>query len=273
MSKAKEVVAHEEKLPVAAALSVSFEQDVGGGFEDADQESFAIPFLQILQSGSPQVKRSEGAYIEGAQEGMIINTVTNAVYDVFKTPVPFIPVYTKREYVEWKTREKGGGFVAAHPVSSNLITQTKRDEMNRDILPNGNQLVDTRYHYGLKLSEDGTFERAVITMSSTQIRRSKKWNTMAANILLPKSDGSGMYTPPLFSHVYMLSTEAENNDKGSWFSWNVKLQGPVPSTSLYAAARAFRDSIKKGEVKEATDSLKGSDATTSSDVTDDESAF
>lgn len=38
----------------------------GTGLEDTSSEDFAIPFIRILQSGSPQVKKSEGKYTYNA---------------------------------------------------------------------------------------------------------------------------------------------------------------------------------------------------------------
>ena len=53
----------------------------GTGLEDTSSEDYAIPFIRVLQSGSPQLKKSNGKYIEGAAQGMMFNTVTNRLYD------------------------------------------------------------------------------------------------------------------------------------------------------------------------------------------------
>ncbi|HSH65320.1 MAG TPA: hypothetical protein VLB84_05840, partial [Bacteroidia bacterium] len=63
----------------AKALEIYDESDFGAGFEDASQNSFSIPILRILQDQSPQVKRHNEKYIEGAKPGMIFNTVTKEV--------------------------------------------------------------------------------------------------------------------------------------------------------------------------------------------------
>ena len=60
---------------VPVVLDDSF-LDQGTGLEDASAEDYAIPFLRILQGGSPQVKKSEGKYIQGSEEGDIFNTVS-----------------------------------------------------------------------------------------------------------------------------------------------------------------------------------------------------
>ena len=59
-----------------AAFEAQQLEEAGSGFEEATSDSYAVPFLQVLQSGSPQCKKSDGKYIKGAEEGMIFNTVT-----------------------------------------------------------------------------------------------------------------------------------------------------------------------------------------------------
>ena len=39
------------------------------------------------------------------------------------------------------------------------------------------------------------------------------------------------------------------NDKGKWFGWEVERIGPVESNDLYAAAKAFAQSVGAGDIK------------------------
>ena len=59
---------------------------------------------------------------------------------------------------------------------------------------------------------------------------------------------NGPYTPPMFSHTYRLTTQAESNDKGKWFGWEIERIGPIDNMSLYAAAKSFASSINSGDV-------------------------
>ena len=47
-------------------------EDAGAGQENMSQEDMMIPRLSILQDGSAQVKKRDGAYVEGAEVGMIL---------------------------------------------------------------------------------------------------------------------------------------------------------------------------------------------------------
>lgn len=251
MSKQEQAAASNEialKQQHALAMSTQFVDDADAGFEEADVNSYAIPFIQILQSGSPQCKKSDGAYIKGAEEGMLYNTVTQQVYPG-ETGIIVIPTHYTHRMVEWKVRESGGGFVAEH-MPSEAPGPTRKDEKNRDILPNGNTLVDTRNHYCLLVNEDGSTSPALINMSSTQLKKSRQWMSLMQGIKI-KTENGDYVTAPMFSRMYKLTTVPEQNDKGSWFGFKVALVGVVEDMGAYKAARGFRDAIKSGAAKAA----------------------
>src|SRR4051812_47524770 len=58
-----------------------YEADANAGLEGAKATDFAIPFIVVLQKGSPQVDEQSGQAIEGARQGMLYNTVTGRLYD------------------------------------------------------------------------------------------------------------------------------------------------------------------------------------------------
>lgn len=247
-----------DKALVAASM---YETDANTGFEEADRDAYAIPFLSILQSGSPQCKKSEGAYIKGAEEGCLYNTVSEKVMPG-EAGLTIVPVHYKRSFIEWKSRDSGGGFVAEHGPADgqNLMLQTTKDDKGRDVMKNGNHLIDTRSHYVLILHADGTFEPAVISMSSTQMKKSRRWMTVMQNIKMIRADGAS-FTPPMFSHRYLATTVPESNDKGSWFGWKIATGSKVDDANLYSAAKSFRDAILNGEAKEQTPVASSVDAT------------
>ena len=66
---------------VAFDASSVLEEFAGEGLEEVTAEDLAIPFLRVLAQLSPQVNKRDGAYVEGAEAGMIYNTVANEAYD------------------------------------------------------------------------------------------------------------------------------------------------------------------------------------------------
>ena len=230
----------------AGALATNlFEADANKGFQQMSQEDLALPFLKVLGQLSPEVNTRHAKHIEGAQPGMILNTVTNELYDGTKG-IQVIPCYYKREYVEWKERgESLGAPVAIHSTDSDAVASAKRDHQNKDRLPNGNYLENTASHFVLVTGTNTS--TALITMKSTQLKTSKKWNTMMLGIKLKGKDG--LFTPPTYSHIYILKTVQQSNDKGTWFGWDVNKLGPVQDKAVYDQAKSFSQNISKGNVK------------------------
>ena len=203
----------------------------------------AIPYISILQSGSPQLNPSKAEYIETAKAGQLYNTVTQEAASELKV----IPVFYHLRYVEWKPREQGGGFIASHSADSGILGQATRDPMtNKYVLDNGNHIVQTAYHYVLVVSNDG-HQNAVISMSSSQLKKSRRWNSL---MLSQKIKGpSGMFTPPTYAFTYKLSTVSESNDRGSWFGFQVEKGEQVTDASLYSEGKVFSTAASSGAIE------------------------
>lgn len=235
------------------------EEDAGLGLGNVGIDDQAIPFLSILQALSPQVKKGPSK-LEGAEEGMIFNTLTKELFPASDGAqgIFVVPVAYECSFLEWKPREQGGGFCGKHGVAQGeaLLKTTVKDERGRDVLPNGNHLIRTAQHFVLLLKPDGGYEQAVISMASTQFKASKQWNSLKTSIKLPSKKG-GMYTPPSFAFVYRLTTVLQQKDANSWFGWAIENAGQLvdparPETAaIYAAARDFAKAVGEGKVKVA----------------------
>ena len=219
-----------------------FEADAAQGAQNISQEDLALPFLKILGQLSPEVNKRDGKYVEGAEPGKIINTVTNELYDTLNV----VPCHYKRQYIEWQDRGTSTGApVAMHEADSDIVSQTTRGKDYKDRLPNGNYLDNTASHFVLTLGENP--QTALISMKSTQLKVSRKWNSMMMGIKMQGKNG--LFTPPTYSHIYKLSTVQMSNDKGTWFGWDVSKVGPVEEKAIYDMAKSFAESVGKGEVE------------------------
>jgi len=226
------------KTPQApqAAGSFDWSQHQGAGLENVQKEDLGIPFLLILQKGSPQVDKDHQDYptkkIPQAEIGDIINSLSNEViYTEGDAPLEFIPCFYHKSYMEWKARNSGGGLVKSH-ADAQILTECTRNEMGQDILRNGNIIVTTAYFYGILLYE-GEKLPCVISLSSTQLKKSRQWLTIMMNIRM-KSPSGQMYQPPMFSHKYLLSTVPEKNEKGTWRGWKIERGPEVQDPGLIA---------------------------------------
>ena len=235
-------VTQKQSAPLPANM---FEEDAAKGLGKIGQEDLALPFLKILGQLSPEVNKRDGKYVEGAEPGMIFNSVSGELYDGVKG-INVIPAFYKLEYIEWKDRGEGPGApVAIYDSSSDIMSKTKPDANYKDRLPNGNYIEKTASHFVIITGDSPS--TALISMKSTQLKISRKWNSMMSGIKLKGKNG--LFTPASFSHIYRLKTTQMSNDKGTWFGWEVSKVGPITDQSLYQQAKTFSENISKGSVK------------------------
>ena len=233
------------KREQAGALATNlFEADANQGAQNITQEDLALPFLKVLGQLSPEVNKRDAKYVEGAEPGMILNTVTNALYDGTEG-IQVLPVFYKRQYIEWQDRGESKGAPVHIYNAGDDIPKTTRDKMNKDRLGNGNYLENTANHYVVTLGKSPS--TALISMKATQLKISKKWNSMMLGIKMQGKNG--LFTPPTYSHIYKLRTVQQSNDKGTWFGWDVSQVGPIKDKSVYEIAKQFAVRVSKGEIE------------------------
>jgi len=143
MNKETQIAKRE---PAGALATNVFEADANQGAENIKQEDLALPFLKVLGQLSPEVNKQDAKYVEGAESGMILNTVTNTLYDG-KKGIEVLPVFYKRQYIEWQERGEGKGAPVNIYNAGDNIPKTNRDKSNKDRLSNGNYLENTANHY------------------------------------------------------------------------------------------------------------------------------
>lgn len=254
--------------------------DGGDGFEGADVDSFAIPFLMVLQKMSPMVDEDDAKYVQGAKAGMLYNNVTGKLYDG-KKGIDIIPCAFKRSFILWGGREGDGGFKGEFTVEQfNALKAdpTKVKEVGgKFYVPNEDGSVnekksdyyaDTRSHYVLIVDlETGEFGQAIISCSSSQIKASKKLMTALSQKKV--NTPAGPKTPPTFASVVRATTIGMSNDSGTWSSINFEVGGMVTNAVHFNAARDFFKAVIGGEV--SADYAKA-DATSTSGAADGGSA-
>ena len=216
-----------------------YEGDAHAGFENVKTTSLALPILKLLQNGSGEAQKRNQNYVEGAEPGMFLNTVTKKTYDG-ANGIEVIPCHYKLEFQEWADFGTGSGRPEnIFDANSDILSKTK-NEMGKDRLDNGNYILTVGQHYVLILDGNST-ENALISMSSSQGKISRKWNSMMMSITL---DGkNGPYTPPSFSHKYKLTSVLNSGKGNQWYGFNVTKVGPVEEPSLYERAKKFYTSL------------------------------
>ena len=199
------------------------------GTENVHAEDLVIPRLELVQSLSPCRKKSDAAYIEGAEEGLLYNNVTRQLYG---EEVQVIPVTFKKEWLIWKNRDAGGGFRGAFSSESEAQTEKLQLEDGADC-----EIADTAQHFCLLVHPDGKVEEIVVSMSKSKLKVSRKWNS-----LIRMNEGDS------FSRVYKLGTVSESGQKGDYYNLSVAAGG-FPTLELYQRAEKLYEAIATGAVK------------------------
>lgn len=242
------VLKSDEERALAMA---AFEADKDQGLENADSDCYAIPYLTVLQKLSPQCDKRDSKFVEGAEAGSLFNTVTQEIFSGDSGAL-IVPVTFVRAFTEWVPRDEGGGFRGMHEPSSSIVIRAKSGgPSGRLVAENGNHLADTRYHFCLLVTPTSTTQ-VVLSLASTQLKKSKQWMTQMNGIRIRGETGT--FRPPSFSQLWRATTSQESNDQGSWFGWKIQRERSLDlrdeaDAEIYATAKEFRAQVISGRAK------------------------
>lgn len=246
-----------EQLP-AVADDLDFAADGQSTAQMFTQADLKLPFIRLLQDLSPEVDKKKPDYIQGAESGMWMNSLTKKLYDG-ENGILFIPFAYIRDITEWKPNR--GGLVKSHGTDESLFAKTQRNDKGEDVLPNGHTLLLSLMYYGLVIDTDEQVtEPAVIALSKTAAKHGRAWNT-AMNTARHKLPNGQVITPATFFYVYQLKAAVESKDQNSWYVPHITrafetvkigehyalINGP----ELYKQCRDLFKSWKEGRVSAA----------------------
>lgn len=253
--KTKEVAIVENSLPADYNLD-SLVADAEEHNPRMDTGDIALPYIVVLQTNSPQVNPAKAQFIEGAQAGMLYNTVMDVVFNGRTEGMAVIPCAYERKFVEWVHRDQGGGWVAEHSIESDIMNHTRPDDKGKPRLPNGNVVVETAYHYILfKDPDTEAWGQGIMAMSSTFLKKNRKWNNMITTSKIPGTDKQA----PRFLYAYQLTSVVETKGENSWFVPELKkIESPI-SLSLYNNAKAYAALVNQGKINRAPPPESGAD--------------
>lgn len=265
MAKGKASVATKQDVALvkeqATALAVTdfseYADYADAGFENTTKDDFSVPFIRLLQPTSPSVVDQ----VEGHKGGHWINTATGEVYP----EVNFVVSAVERLFVEWVPRkpdgtlppDAGSGFVAVHKPDAKIVTDAIAGsvEFGQYSAPNGNDLVDTRYVYGLCISPTGEMFEAVIAFTSTHVKAFQNLMSLVRNQAMTLPNGERR-RQPIFAHKVKLASARKEKGGNKWFvpvpDWASEDEAhsrlPVKSPEFQAAA-AIYEAFRAGTTK------------------------
>lgn len=214
------------------------------GSEKVRIDDLTIPRVDVIQSLSPQRKKSDPMYIEGAEEGMLFNSVTSELYG---SEVVFVPVYFRKEYVIWRDRKQGGGFRGAFATMNEAVEELSKLGVE------SHDIIDTAQHFGLIVRPNGDTSEVVFSMSRTKMKTSRKLNTM---IRMTGEDS--------FARAYKISSSQDKNEKGEFYNIRVTPLGYV-SEEIFRKAEILYGHVSKGQKDVSRDYGEVEDADSSAD--------
>lgn len=212
-------------------LPAYIKQGAGRGNENVTSDDIQIPRISVLQALSPQIKKSDPEYIEGAEQGIIFNVLTGELYP---DGIQFVPVFFEKDHLVWKTRKSGGGLIARCASAQEAQALANSDDTY--------EYVEAPNHICILLKSDGTPDCEVsIPMPTSKQKVSRRLNSL---IRLNQGDR--------FSRVYKLLAVEDESPSGEY--WNLAVENVgFPQEEAYLAAEVLYDSITSGAKKYSTD--------------------
>ena len=240
-----DVAKKEESLPTLTNL----EEFSGQGTENITARDTKLPILKILYANSPVLDESDGKYNEKAKQGDIYNEITGSLYKsregIYVVPCLFINTFN-----EWAERGDSPGRRIKIHLDSSIMNKTSRSDDNKDRLEGGHYVEDTGNHFVYILDKNfNPIESGLITMKSTQKKKSKKWNAMMQSKRMKGKNG--YFIPPSWASVYKLTTNKESGSGNTWYGWEVEfvrfLDKPTDSGTL-EVTKGFYEGAKQSDI-------------------------
>lgn len=226
MSKSKPTAVEVVAPSSVPAFLVDYMSDNRGN-ENVSAADIVIPRVDLIQGLSKARKKSDPAYVPGAEEGMLYNNVTRELYG---PSVTICPVLFRKEWLLWRDVDKGGGFGGSYPDEISA-----RHAMAAQDVPEEWGVVDTNVHFVLVVRDDGSYEEAVFSMAKTKAKTSRMLNSLV------RINGG-----PRFSRLYTLTGVPEQNRAGQdYYSLQVANAGFV-TESIFRHAERVYEMVKSG---------------------------
>jgi hypothetical protein len=227
MAKQHEKTELATQAPATLALPDYLKDDLAAnqGSEDVGQNDLLMPRLGQAQALSPQLKKTNEAYIAGLEVGDFFNTATGEVYgkDVLVIPVKYF-----RQYIEFNPIDAGGGIVVQYGDVSEVPVEDLK------FGPNGEKPKCTEFKNRLCLlvCEGNHTEPIVVSTKSSGLKTMKIWN----NKILQASVAS-------IKQLWRLESVTRSNGQQEWEGFKPILAGYTPET-VYPIAKDFLASLQ-----------------------------
>lgn len=236
MAKAKqqEVALHKSHDVEVLTEKPDWLSGKGRGSEEVGFNDIILPRIELVQPLSPCKDKNDAAYIPGATDGDIFNTVSRENYG---DALRIVPVYFRPQTLLFRSRKAGGGFRGTFntPLEARAARNALEDPANYEEVQCGEHIV-------LVLAHDGP-QQAVLSMTKTKLKVSRQLNSL---IRMRHPDDS-------FSLIFELGSVMQKNDKGTFYNFTIKPLGYAPKEVFMAGERLHGMLLAGQQVRAAYD--------------------
>lgn len=198
----------------------------GMGNENVGREDVTIPRIGIIQSLSPERKKTDAKFIPGAEEGQFFNTVTR---ELLPATFKFVDIMFTKTWGVFVHRDFGGGFKGQFATEAEAKIFAAGQEN-----PNQLEVVDTGIHVIVRVDDLlRPVETAIVMFTKSKLKVSRDMNQILK--------GSGAAR---FATLWEMSAVAETNKKNQeYFNFKATKQGWV-TPDLFAYCKQVYEEIK-----------------------------
>lgn len=238
-TKKTDAVAKREST--ALALPDYAQTGTRRGSESITTEDLVMPRLALAQSLSPEVEDGNPKFIEGLKVGDAFNTLTGEVYGKEPLDVVIVRVDTPR-YIEFDE--------SRNIVDFNVAPDDPRTRFGAD----GEKPVATKFMEYVALLGDEN-EPIALSFKGSGLKTARQLNGL---IKFRNADS--------YASVFELTPTKQKNDKGTFYTFAVRLAGNADEDTFAYAAQVYESIAGKQLVTERGDA---DDAPTQAAPTED----
>lgn len=214
----KEITKNETQLPSY------IKQGQSRGNENVSNDDLQLPRIDVLQALSPQINKKKDEYIEGAEVGMLFNTLTGELYP---DGVSFTPISFVKRHLVWVDRQmdSNGGLRGVFDTAdlAGVFINEQEDASKLEVVPTAEHLV---------LLDNG--EEIILSMAKSKMKVSRKFNSLV------RLNGGDR-----FSRRYKMTAIDDEGAKGEYQNIKISADG-FPAEEIYFKAESLYEAIAAG---------------------------
>jgi len=169
------------------------------------------PTIKLMQGLSPYINKNHEKYVQGAENGDILVTGADYLYD---GSIELIIIGFAHNYVEWHPRATGGGLIGAHPFNPAVVAGMEKGKGGVYLTEQGTEMHDTMSYFVMYKTPDDEWEPAMLFLKSTMLSVGREINTKLSKRNIETA--AGVRKAPVYANIVTLGVVGDSNSEGDW---------------------------------------------------------